>query len=131
MAALVAATAKAQERQALEMVRQARAALMRFQSLRIKYEAAFWVLFKRARVGVAHEFFVEETVDCKEKAATRAAITGNPVRGREVSTHPAYDQDSSDSNTCIANNVLSRRDWNVSLPRFVKRSSPKSNFISL
>jgi hypothetical protein len=29
-------------------------------SLRIKYEAAFWVLFKRARVGVAYEFFVEE-----------------------------------------------------------------------
>ena len=73
---------------------------------------------------------MEETVDCKQKAVMRAAINGNPVRGQEISTHPTADQDSCDSNTCIANNVLSRRAWNVSLPRFVKRSSPKSNFIS-
>ena len=100
-------------------------------SLRINYGAAFSVLFKRARGGVVHELFVEETVDCKEKVATRAAINGNPVRGQEISTHPTSGQDSCDSSTCIANNVLSRRAWNVSLPRFVKRSSPKSNFISL
>ncbi len=100
-------------------------------SLRINYEAAFRVLFKRARGGVAHELFVEETVDCKEKAATRAAIYGGPVRGQGISTQPTSGQDSCDNSTCIANNVLSRHAWNVSLPRFVKRSSPKSNFISL
>ena len=89
------------------------------------------MLFEWPRCGVADASSVEERIDCMEKAATRAAINGNPVRGQEISTHPTSGQDSSDSNTCIANNVLSRRAWNVSLPRFVKRSSPKSNFISL
>jgi len=54
-----------------------------------------------------------------------------PVRGPGISTHQTAGQDWCDSNTCIANNLLSRRAWNVSLPRFVKRSSPKSNFINL
>lgn len=89
------------------------------------------MLFERARGGVGHALLVEETVDCGEKAATRAAINGNLVRGQEISTHPTSSQDSCESNTCIASNVLSRRAWNVSLPRLVKRSSPKSNFISL
>ncbi len=100
-------------------------------SLRINSEGAGKLLFGWPRWGAAGDLAVEEKVDCNEKAATRAAINGNPVRGQEISTHPTSDQDSSDSNTCIANNVLSRRAWNVSLPRFVKRSSPKSNFISL
>ncbi len=34
-----------------------------------------------------------------------------------IPTHPSSDQDSCDSNTCIANIVLSRLVWNVSLPR--------------
>ena len=102
-----------------------------FKSPRINSGASFSELVQRTRGGVAHDLFVEETVDCKQKAVMRAAINGNLVRGQEISTHPTADQDSCDSNTCIANNVLSRRAWNVSLPRFVKRSSPKSNFISL
>ena len=89
------------------------------------------MLFEWPSCGVADDLAVDERVDCMEKAATRAAIDVAPVRGQEISTHPSSDQDSCDSNTCIANNVLSRRAWNVSLPRFVKRSSPKSNFISL
>ena len=89
------------------------------------------MLFEWPRCGVADASSVEERIDCMEKAATRAAIDCAPVRGQELSTHRTADQDSCESNTCIANNVLSRRAWNVSLPRFVKRSSPKSNFISL
>ena len=89
------------------------------------------MLFGWPRWGVADDLAVEERVDCKEKAAMRAAINDNTMRGQEISTHPTADQDSCDSKTCIANNVLSRLAWNVLLPRFVKRSSPKSNFISL
>ncbi len=101
------------------------------QSLRINSERGHWVPFKGAIGGVAHELFVEESLDCQEKAATRAAIYGGSVRGQGISTQPTSGQDACDNSTCIANNVLSRRAWNVSLPRFVKRSSPKSNFISL
>jgi len=32
---------------------------------------------------------------------------------------------------CIASNVLSSRAWNAFVPRLLKRSSPKSYFISL
>jgi hypothetical protein len=47
-----------------------------------------------------------------------AAGTGGPLL-RNVR------QLSCDSKTCIANNVLSKRAGNASLPRFVKRSSPR------
>ena len=40
-------------------------------------------------------------------------------------------QHSCESSTCIAKRVLSRLAWNSLLPRFVSRSSPKSNFINL
>jgi hypothetical protein len=40
-------------------------------------------------------------------------------------------QHSCASSTCIAKRVLSRLAWNSLLPRFVSRSSPKSNFIRL
>ena len=89
------------------------------------------MLFEWARWGVADDLAVEERVDCIEEGRDARSNRRRLMRGQEVSTHPTADQDSSDSNTCIANNVLSRRAWNVSLPRFVKRSSPKSNFISL
>ena len=80
---------------------------------------------------MADDLAVEETVDCMEKATTRAAINGDRVRGQEIFAGSAVDQNSCACNTCIANNVLSRRAWKALLPRFVKRSSPKSNFISL
>ncbi len=82
-------------------------------------------------MGAAGDLTVEVRVDCMEEDGDARSNRRRPVRGQEISTHRTADQDSRDNNTCIANNVLSRRAWNVSLPRFVKRSSPKSNFISL
>jgi hypothetical protein len=90
------------------------------------------VLLEWARCGVADDLVVEERVRLHgEGRDARSNRRRPPLRGQEISRHPTADQDSCDSNTCIANNVLSKRAWNVSLPRLVKRSSPKSNFISL
>ena len=66
----------------------------------------------------------ESALGAREEAADRAEPRKNRCGRRDAQASWA-------SSTCIANNVLSSRAWNASLPRFVSCSSPKSHFISL
>ena len=84
-----------------------------------------------SRGGGSVRFGDGRAVDCEKMDVWRAAGNSRSERDRVAAAFPTGVQPSCDSSTCIANSVLSRQAWNVLLPRFVNRSSPKSNFINL
>ena len=81
-------------------------------------------------VGGDSDLAVAENVERQRSLTGRAAIRQPDARITDLQLENAG-QVSCDSKTCIANNVLSKHAWKAPLPRFVKRSSPKSNFINL
>ena len=81
--------------------------------------------------GVVCVVAMDEAGDYGEMDVTRAAGNTRSARDEVSSASPIDAQHSCDRSTCIANKVLSKQAWNVLLSRFVKRSSPKSNFINL
>lgn len=60
-------------------------------------------------MGAAGASAVVARVDGMEEGHDARSNRRRPLRGQEISTHPTADQDSCESNTCIASNVLSRR----------------------
>lgn len=99
-------------------------------SLRINAAWCAGVICERPGCGGSRDCNVPVDFTGMSWAILRAAGYGSRA-GMDSREGDQKRQHSCAISTCIASNVLSKRAWNAALPRFGKRSSPKSNFINL